>query len=111
MKKIFLFALVLINVQILKAATFECQTFLNLDVISAQVVKTEIRSKVDVDNTYIAHSFLTQKENNVYLLEVYLPEHDMRIYSEATVIENNTTITASLWTRDDMVDVVCRKIE
>ena len=111
MKTIFIFAIAFINVQLLKAATFECQTFLNLDVISAQVVKTEVRSKVEVDNTDVARSYLTQKENNVFLLEAYLPQHDMRIYSEAAVIEKNTTITVSVWSHDDMIDVVCRKLD
>lgn len=111
MKNILLIAFVLISSKIALAGTFECQTFLNLDAISAQVVKTELKVKTTVDITDAAQSFLTEKENDVYLLEVYLPESDMRIYSEASVVDLNFTIAASIWARDYMVDVVCRKLQ
>ncbi|MGZ3690396.1 MAG: hypothetical protein ACXVAX_02760 [Pseudobdellovibrio sp.] len=93
-----------------KAATFECQTFLNLDVISSQVIETKLKDKVDVDSTDVARSYMTEKADNTFMLEVYLPDHEMRIYSEAAVTAENATITASMWARDQMIDVVCRKL-
>lgn len=103
-------AIFLITGQWAYSATFECQTFLNLDVISAQIVKTEVKVKTPVDQTDVAVSYLTEKANNAFTLEVFLPLSEMRIYSEGTVSEASQTITASAWAREYMVDVVCRKL-
>jgi hypothetical protein len=111
MKNIIIAALFLVMSESAFSASFECQTFLNLDVISAQIVKTTKKEKVAVDETDVAVSYLTEKNNDTYLLEVYLPLSDMRIYSEAVVINRDQTITSSIWTREYMADVVCRKLD
>ncbi|MCC2679557.1 MAG: hypothetical protein K0R29_2133 [Pseudobdellovibrio sp.] len=110
MKKLNLFAFFLISSQIAFGATFECQTFLNLDVISAQIVKTEVKVKTPVDQTDVAVSYLTEKANNAFTLEVFLPLSEIRIYSEATITDAGQSITSSAWTREYMVDVACRKL-
>jgi hypothetical protein len=110
MKNILFFALFLTISQSAFSASFECQTFLNLDVISSQIIQTAQKVKTPVDETDVAVSFLTEKYNDNYLLEVYLPQSDMRIYSEAMVSTGGQTITSSIWTREYMVDVVCRKL-
>jgi len=110
MKKFMNFALILITSRLAFSATFECQTFLNLDVISAQIVKTEVKVKTPVDQTDVAVSYLTEKANNGFTLEVFLPLSEIRIYSEATINDAGQSITSSAWTRDYMVDVVCRKL-
>lgn len=92
------------------ASQFECQTFHNLDVVSSQVVTTALNQRLPVDETDLAHSFLKESADNAYSLEVYLPEHDMRIYSEATVNKTNMTIAASVWARDAIIEVVCRQL-
>lgn len=92
------------------AAQFECQTFHNLDVVSSQIVTTALNQRLSVDETDLTHSFLKESANNAYSLEVYLVEHDMRIYSEATVHQTNMTIAASVWARDAIIEVVCRQL-
>lgn len=110
MKNIFAIALFLVTSQVALSATFECQTFLNLDVISAQIVITELKTKIPVDQTDVAVSYLTEKPGSAYTLEVFLPYSEIRIYSESTVISAGQAISASAWAREYMVDVVCRKL-
>lgn len=110
MKTLLLYSMILITGQTAFSATFECQTFLNLDPISAQVVKTEIQTKTPVDQTDVAVSFLTEKGDDSFILEVFLPYSQMRIYSEATVRELGQTIASTAWSREYMVDVICRKL-
>lgn len=110
MKSIIVFALFLITCNFAYSANFECQTYHNLDVISAQIVKTELNVKTNVDSTDVAVSYLTEKNDAFYVLEVFLPYSEMRIYSEANVANAGQTITASAWSREYMVDVVCRKL-
>lgn len=111
MKKIFVSALVLILGSTANSATFECQTFLNLDVISTQIATTEPKIKVLVDQTDVAVTYLTEKADNFFTLEVFLPYSQMRIYSEATVSVTSQTISSTAWTREYMVDVACRKLK
>ena len=92
------------------AGQFECQTFHNLDAVSSQTITTTLNQRLPVDQTDLAHSFLKETAYNTYSLEVYLPQHDMRIYSEATVNQTNMTIAASVWARDAIIEVVCRQL-
>lgn len=110
MKKIFISGLFLVFSSAANSATFECQTFLNMDVISAQVATTELKVKTLVDQTEVAVSYLTEKADASFVLEVFLPYSQMRIYSEASVASAGQSITSTAWTRDYMIDVVCRKL-
>lgn len=109
MKIFSLYFILMLPSTLASAATFECQTFQNLDVVSSQIVNTEIGVRVEFDETSFTKSYLKQKNNYEFSLEVYLPQHDMRIYSEASVLPQQT-ITASLWARDVIIDVVCRQL-
>lgn len=110
MKNITLIAAFLMSSVSAFAGTFECQTFHNLDIVSSQVVTTALNQRLSVDETELTHSFLKESANDAYSLEVYLVDHDMRIYSEATVNKTNMTIAASVWARDAIIEVVCRQL-
>lgn len=94
-----------------QATSFECTTYKNLDAISSQFVETKIGQRLAVDETEIAVTFLKQTSEQAYSLEVYLPQHDMRVYSEATLANTESVITASVWMRDMLIEVSCRQLQ
>jgi hypothetical protein len=110
MKHVTLIAAFLMSSVSAFAGQFECQTFHNLDVVSSQVVTTTLNQRQTVDETDLTRSFLKETANEAFSLEVYLVQHDMRIYSEATVNKTNMTIAASVWARDAIIEVVCRQL-
>ena len=93
------------------ADRFECGLFYNLDRISDNVVETKLANKVLITKTDEATAYLNQKKENEFEIEVYLPEHQMRIYSQAELSLGKAQISISNWSRESLIDVVCTRSE
>lgn len=108
--RIVLVSLVLLA-SVAKADKFECGLFYNLDRISDSLVESKLSEKVLITKNYEATAYLNQKKANDFELEVYLPEHEMRVYSQADLSSGKAQISLSTWSRQSLIDVVCKRVE
>ena len=107
---------ILVLASLLLAATaqadrFECGLYYNLDRISDSVVESKLSDKVLIAKTDEATAFLNHKKANDFEIEVYLPEHEMRVYSQADLSSGKAQISLSTWSRQSIIDVVCKRLE
>ena len=108
MKKIF-FGLLLVSV-VVRASTLECESLVNLDTISSDIVSTQLSSKTQISSTDEVVSYVTETKPGVFLVEAFLPSLEIRIYAEGE-LSAGSELKASTWARSIMVDVVCKKLK
>lgn len=94
-----------------KADRFDCGLYYNLDRISDHIIEPKLTEKVLIAKTDEATAFLNQKKLNEFEIEVYLPEHEMRVYSQADLSLAKAQISLSTWSRQSLIDVVCKRLE
>ena len=94
-----------------QAATLECETLVNLDVVTSGSVSPVKNVKLKVSEVPEVSAFVTETGPESYLVEAYLPSLQMRIYAEGSLRSLSEKLTASAWDRSLMVDVVCKKIK
>lgn len=94
-----------------KAATLECKSFVNLQEVSQSTIETQLLEKVIVDRIDKATSYVTEMKDGSYLLEAFIPSLEIRIYSEANLSQSGDKIKVSIWDRDFMADVICKKLK
>lgn len=104
MKKLFL---LLFLPQLAFSADLECRNLVNLDEISRSLIHTVKNEKIQIASDSEVISYVTEKGPDFFVVEAFLPPHEMRIYVEGSLGGSKTSLTASTWTRTDMVDVVC----
>jgi hypothetical protein len=101
----------IVLVSVAKADRFDCGLYYNLDRISDNVVETKMSEKVLITKTDEATAYLNQKKSNDFEIEVYLPEHQMRVYSQAELSLGKAQISISTWSRESLIDVICKRVE
>lgn len=109
MKKIFL--LIIAHSINVFAATLECQVQKNLDVIKHSILVTSMKDKILIAGDFQLISFVTETTPDVFSIEVFVPELDARIYSEGSLKEPGKILVASVWARDVLADVSCKKLK
>lgn len=92
------------------AATLECKNFINLDEVTHSNVITSLKKKILIDKVDEITTYVTETKINVFSLEAYIPFLEQRIYSEAALNNLNDEIKSTVWSRDILVDVVCKRI-
>ena len=93
------------------ADSFDCGLYYNLDRISDNVVETKIGVKALITKTDEATAYLNQKKENEFEIEVFLPEHQMRVYSQAELSLGKAQISITNWSRESLIDVICKRLE
>lgn len=93
------------------ASNLDCQTYVNLESVSQSFVQTTLNQKILVHNTERATTYLTENDDHQFVLEAFIPSLQIRIYSEAKVKDVQDSIKVSLWERDLIFDIVCKKIK
>lgn len=91
------------------AQTLYCQFKVNLDLASDFNVETQLQKRVQVTDFDEAVSYVTETTPDHFSIEMYLPGHDLRIYSEGVLTSNQDHLTASAWARDRIVELSCQK--
>ncbi len=87
----------------------QCEISYNNQVIlKNKVYVTDKNQKLIIGKSAIATAYLTVSEKNLYTIEAFLPEYEVRIYGQGGLNDESETVTASLWGRESMVDVTCR---
>lgn len=110
MKALF-FSLSLVLVSLTaQSATLECKSFINLDEVTNSNVITSLKKQVLIDKVDEITTYVTETKPNVFSLEAFIPMLEQRIYSEAALNNIDEEIKSTAWSRDILVDVVCKRI-
>lgn len=104
-------SLILLLCSVGHATTMDCETFMNLEPFAQSKVETKLSQKVLVNKSDSATIYVTENSENQYVLEAFMPSLEIRIYSEAKINDLQDSIKLSLWDRDFIFDVVCKKIK
>ncbi len=108
MKKLFLFSFISFAVNFAGAKDLRCQILENNEVTFTNKVYPVLNQKVPIGRTAQTTAYVTEKENQTYIVEAFLTDYDARIYGQGVLNNATDELTASLWGRDSMVDVTCR---
>lgn len=92
------------------AAKLECLVLINLDVVTKSTISTSLMSKVPIVNHQEIISYVTETSPDTFSLEAFVPSLDARIYSEASMSKTEEKISAVLWSREILAEVVCKKL-
>lgn len=86
-----------------------CEIIYNSQVIlKNKITVSEKNEKVNIGKSAIATAYVSVSDKNLYTIEAFLPEYEVRIYGQGGLNEQTETITASLWGRESIIDVTCR---
>lgn len=92
-----------------QAEKFFCELHYNLDLIADSVVDSKTNEKVLILKNEFATAYINQKSLHDFELELYLPEQQMRLYSRANLSVEDAQISVSTWSRDSMIDLICKR--
>lgn len=90
----------------------QCEiSYNNQVVLKNKINLIEKNKKVSIGKSAIATAYLTVSDKNLYTIEAFLPEYEVRIYGQGGLHDETETVTASLWGRESMIDVTCRMVK
>lgn len=80
----------------------------NQVILKNKIYVNEKNQKISIGKSSVATAYISLSEKNVYTIEAFLPEYEVRIYGQGGLSNENEVINASLWGRESIVDVTCR---
>jgi hypothetical protein len=107
--KSFLFTIVLVFSFSTFAADFLCSNQINGQEVSQVQMKTKVGSRIEISDESDFISYMSERSPNEFTLEFYSREDEIRVYSEASVINEKDSITAATWSHAKMITVKCHK--
>lgn len=108
MKTIILTAITMLFSLPASAKELYCEILINDTVQLKSQVFTQVNKKVFIGKTETAKAFVTEKADHTFIIESYLPNADIRIYSEGKITPPHNLLILSYWGRDQMLDIKCR---
>ena len=93
------------------AANLKCRVLINLDVVNESFLVTKLKEKTLIGNHEQIITYVTETATDVFSIEAFVPELDARIYSEGTLKGPDEALTASVWARDVLAEVSCKKLK
>lgn len=100
-----------------QAKQFTCTIKQNNEVLFEKTIESSLNNKVLIAKLETITTYITEKNNNNFELESFIPNYEIRLYSEAHLSETSdkliqpktkqNTLSSSLWGRDIMLDVNC----
>ncbi len=89
------------------AKTLNCQIKINDDVLTESQVETKTKEKVFISQADSIRAYVTEKVDDIYTLEAFVGNEELRIYSEGVLPTSADRLVASLWSRNTMADIEC----
>lgn len=89
------------------SAELLCDISVNFDILSESTVTTGLNEKTPIDSVGSITAYVTEKENNHYIIEAFLADHELRIYGEGSLREKSDKVVVSSWSRDSIIDIQC----
>ncbi|MBC7741209.1 MAG: hypothetical protein H7061_03370 [Bdellovibrionaceae bacterium] len=91
------------------AAEMTCQIKLNLEPQLSATVVTHVNKKTAIGATKGIYAYVTEKENNYFIVEAFLADYEARIYGEGFLKQTSDRLTASIWSRENQIELTCLK--
>lgn len=108
MKQVLISSLILLFTFSAWSQDLQCEISYNNQVILKNKVNvTEKNQKLIIGKSAIATAYVTVSDKNIYTIEAFLPEYEVRIYGQGGLNDGSESVTASLWGRESIVDVTC----
>lgn len=92
------------------AANLSCEIKLNNGKTLRTSVSTILNKKMFVGELESLRSFVTEKPNNFFSLEVFLGGYEARVYSEGFLRNIGEVLNLSYWSREVLLDLQCKRI-
>lgn len=89
------------------AKPLHCEIKENGSLVYAGQVNTARHKKIAIGQTPELYAYVTESENASFTLEGFLVNYDARVYAEGVLKNRNDHLTASLWTRQLLIDIQC----
>ena len=109
MKSLSILATVLLMSSISSAATLNCTIKVNNAVVAQNQVQTKSKEKVFVASADSIQAFVTEKVDDIFIIEAFIGESEIRIYSEGMLRTPADRLVTSLWSREMMADIECSR--
>jgi hypothetical protein len=113
----FLFICFLTINQKVYAKQFNCTIKQNNEIIFEKTINSSLNNKILIAKLESITTYITEKNNHIFELESFIPNYEIRLYSEARLSESTEKITpsitkqnnlsSSLWGRDIMLEINC----
>ncbi len=84
-----------------------CQINLNLSPLFSGQVESQTGQKVLVAHTATIDAYVTEKENHFFIIEAFLADYEARIYGEGFIKVLGDQISASIWGRENQIEISC----
>ena len=86
-----------------------CDISNNLSVVYSAKVKSLINEKVLIGNAGVVTAYVTEKNNNIFIVEAFLANQEARIYAQGNLNNTHEFVIASFWNRENIIDVSCHR--
>lgn len=103
------FCIILLFSGLAHSATLECKSLVNLQEQGTFVLETNLGTKNIVTAAEEFSSFLTQIKPDLFSLEIFVPNLEVRFYSESALKSSGESLSATVWSRDILIGVHCKK--
>ena len=91
------------------ATTLTCEILNNLSVVHSIKLNTILNEKTLIGDTGPITAFVTEKDQNIFIVEAFLVDQEARIYAKAPLNNPGESVVASFWNRENIFDISCRK--
>lgn len=91
----------------LNATELNCKILHNMDPVFHAEVSTTEETKTLIGSAEGINASITEKKNNIFVLEAYLADYDVRGYSEGLLNKEKDKLTFTLWGRASLAEVSC----
>lgn len=92
-----------------QATTLNCEILNNLSVIHSIKIQSALNEKILIGNTGPLVAYVTEKAQNIFIVEGFLADQEARIYAQGPLKLPGESIVASFWNRENIFDISCRK--
>jgi hypothetical protein len=93
------------------ATTLFCEMIINSESLVKIKVETKFSEKVFIGEAASVRAYVTEKENQFFSLEAFIPEYESRIYGEGYLNSKPAKINVSLWGRERLIEVNCSPLQ
>lgn len=89
------------------ARPLHCEIKENGATVYTNQINSERHKRIEFGQTPSLSGYITEGDNGSFTIEAFIPNYDARVYAEGVLRVKTDKLTASLWTRQVLVDVQC----
>jgi len=89
------------------ARSLVCSAYVNLEFKFSNQVDSNLNEKISIGREPNFRAYVTQKENDIFIVEAFIVNQEVRVYGEGTLKSDTDRIKASIWSREEIIDIDC----